>query len=307
MTTGANSNVRHEGLTYHVQTEDMGAGNAEIVSLVYHEGQILKTVRKDYDDIAGSGAEEIRQRVMTQHRTVIQAILRGRLSPPGAVPQTPPDKPSLIVSPLSDPRAGEQTSLLVLLRNERTFDPIAGADVRVLFAGVSAQPVVIHEAATDAKGFTLAEVDLPDAAAVDLSLIVEVASGTGRARAELPVLPGSRSWREAPASPPAPAERADLIVSDLGDPRAGEQASFMVLLRDERTCRPIEGATIRLLFADGSREATQVCQGVTDTKGYHLAEALLPGAESTEASVIIEATKDAWKTEVVIPVLVPRS
>jgi hypothetical protein len=305
MTTGANSNVRHEGLTYHVQTEDLGTGNPEIVSLVYHEGQILKTIRKGYEDIAGAGVEEIRDRVLTQHRTVIQAILRGRLAPPAEAPQKPVERPSLIVSPLGEPRSGEQTSLMILVRSERSFQPLAGASVQVRFRENGGDPVTIHNGATDYRGFILVEAGIPDTDRTALSLIVEIRSELGEAQAEIPILPGRASWKKPAAK--TPEEKLDLIVSDLEDPRAGNTASFMVLTRGKRSCKPVEGARVRLMFAEEPGDPRLLYEGATDAKGYHLVETVLPGTDSSEAAVIIEAESSLGKDEVVIPVLVPRS
>ena len=59
MVTGSNTDVRFEGYVYHVQTEDLGLDKAEIVSLVYVGGQILKSFRAPYTDVARSGEEAI--------------------------------------------------------------------------------------------------------------------------------------------------------------------------------------------------------------------------------------------------------
>ena len=111
------------------------------------------------------------------------------------------------------------------------------------------------------------------------------------------------TWRETASKPPQ--ENPDLIVSDLAPPRAGEQASFMILLRGDRSCRPIGDASVQLLFMENGREARRIYQAETDQKGYHLAEVKLPNTEATEASIIIEATCDLGVAEVVLPVLIP--
>ena len=41
MITGSNTNVRHRGKLFHVQTEDSGRRNPHVISHVYYRGTIL--------------------------------------------------------------------------------------------------------------------------------------------------------------------------------------------------------------------------------------------------------------------------
>lgn len=303
MTTGANSNVIHEGIVFHVQTEDMGGEICEIVSMVFVDGAIIKTIKKDYLDLRGADRDSRRARLMTQHRTVIQAVLRGRFEAPGERQAEPKDRPSLIVTPLSDPREGESVSLLILVRGERSFKPVAGADIQVLFTGEDGVSGELHRAATDPKGFHLAEIKIPTTEGDKSSIKIEVSCPLGRTRAELQVLPNLASLRGGVSVDLE--ETPDLIVSDLGDPRAGEKASFMILLRGKKSCRPIGDASVQLLFMEEGQEARRIYQGETDRKGYNLAEVKLPSTDASEVSVIIEATCEFGTAEVVLPVLLP--
>jgi len=83
MITGYNTDVRHHDVVFHVQTEDKGAGNPLIESLVYVGGQVLATRRASYSALlANGGGEGVDKAVLTlmdrQHRTVIAAIRSGR-------------------------------------------------------------------------------------------------------------------------------------------------------------------------------------------------------------------------------------
>ena len=51
MITGYNTDVRHGEVVYHVQTEDKGAANPFIESLVYVGGQVLASKRASYADL----------------------------------------------------------------------------------------------------------------------------------------------------------------------------------------------------------------------------------------------------------------
>jgi hypothetical protein len=81
MITGYNTDVRHNEVVFHVQTEDKGLGNPLIESLVYVGGQVLASKRASYAELLADGKEE--KDIVTlmdhQHRTMIAAIRHGKL------------------------------------------------------------------------------------------------------------------------------------------------------------------------------------------------------------------------------------
>jgi hypothetical protein len=81
MITGYNTDIRHGERVFHVQTEDKGADNPTIESLVYVGGQVLAAKRVSYRELLdqGSGEPAIVEMMERQHRTVIAAIRQGRL------------------------------------------------------------------------------------------------------------------------------------------------------------------------------------------------------------------------------------
>jgi hypothetical protein len=304
MIHGLNSDVRYGGGVYHVQTEDLIEGRA-IESLVYHGGEVLEGIRKPYGDIAGQGNEAIRERLVAQHRVMVQAILRGRYGGSDAAPARLPEIPHLLVTDLGDPCAGEAASLLILLRSDRTFRPLPDTPLRVSFVQGSAPPETIYQGTTDAKGFHLAELQVPPTSHPEASVLIEADSPIGKARAALPVLVRGLE-RPIPASGERPGEKAGLVVSDLGDPRAGELASFLILFRREPSCRPIPGATLRIYFVEDAAAPRSIHEAATDPKGFHLAELQVPTANSPHPSILIEASSEIGTAEVVIP-LAPAS
>jgi len=80
MITGYNTDVRHEEVVFHVQTEDKGAANPFIESLVYVGGQVLASKRANYADLLAEGRDEkeIIALMDQQHRTMIAAIRHGK-------------------------------------------------------------------------------------------------------------------------------------------------------------------------------------------------------------------------------------
>ena len=79
--TGFNTDIEHEGVIYHVQTEDKGLARPIILSLVYDRGTILASKRSPYDDLlAGEFDEEqLAARLQRQHRLICAAIQAGRI------------------------------------------------------------------------------------------------------------------------------------------------------------------------------------------------------------------------------------
>lgn len=81
MITGFNTDIEHEGVVYHVQTEDKGLDSPLILSLVYSGGAILASKRSRYEDLIADGFDEevLSQRLKRQHRLICAAINAGRL------------------------------------------------------------------------------------------------------------------------------------------------------------------------------------------------------------------------------------
>jgi hypothetical protein len=81
MITGYNTDVRHRGVVFHVQTEDKGMENPSIETLVYVGGQILHRRRTEYAKLLrdGGGKDEILEMLEGQHRKLIAEIKTGGL------------------------------------------------------------------------------------------------------------------------------------------------------------------------------------------------------------------------------------
>lgn len=81
MITGFNTDIEHDGVIYHVQTEDKGLNSPIILSLVYAGGTILASKRSPYEDLIASGYSEelLAERLKRQHRLICAAIHSGRI------------------------------------------------------------------------------------------------------------------------------------------------------------------------------------------------------------------------------------
>ncbi|HYV82525.1 MAG TPA: hypothetical protein VE931_03360 [Pyrinomonadaceae bacterium] len=82
MITGFNTDIEHDGVTYHVQTEDKGLDSPIILSLVYVGGTILASKRSPYEDLIATGFsdEVLAERLKRQHRLICAAINSGRIN-----------------------------------------------------------------------------------------------------------------------------------------------------------------------------------------------------------------------------------
>ena len=81
MITGFNTDIEHDGVTYHVQTEDKGLDSPLLLSLVYSGGAILASKRSTYEDLIASGFSEkiLAERLQRQHKLICAAIRAGRI------------------------------------------------------------------------------------------------------------------------------------------------------------------------------------------------------------------------------------
>jgi len=80
MLIGYNTNISHKGKQYHVQTEDSGLKSHTIVTLLYHQGAILRSVKTSYSHIIESPdfEKQLRNIMKLQHREAIKELITGK-------------------------------------------------------------------------------------------------------------------------------------------------------------------------------------------------------------------------------------
>lgn len=76
---GYNTNVRHDGILFHIQTEDSGVDRPHIITHLFTEGTILATKKTGYADLVGTQDLEERVRVLMkqQHRDMFVELRDG--------------------------------------------------------------------------------------------------------------------------------------------------------------------------------------------------------------------------------------
>jgi hypothetical protein len=82
--TGFNTDVKHRGLVYHVQTEDKGKDNPLIETLIYKGGEILASRRLPYSELVKDRDPEkaISSLMEEQHKAMILEVKKGKFAPP---------------------------------------------------------------------------------------------------------------------------------------------------------------------------------------------------------------------------------
>jgi hypothetical protein len=83
MVMGFNTDIKHEGVVYHIQTEPRKG--AEIDTTVYTRGAVIHKVKSSYQDLLDSpdfSDEKLKLRIQEQHRQVIGRIRAGEIKNP---------------------------------------------------------------------------------------------------------------------------------------------------------------------------------------------------------------------------------
>jgi hypothetical protein len=81
MLSGFNTNVRHRGVLFHVQTEDSGRAHPHVITHLYHGGTILASEKRGYadrvdqPDLPGS----VKALMESQHGAMLERLRSGEL------------------------------------------------------------------------------------------------------------------------------------------------------------------------------------------------------------------------------------
>jgi len=95
MITGLNTDIQHQGTTYHVQTEDTGRKNATIVTILFKAGAILATRKTSYAEIVNAEnlPAVLKDMMNDQHKKMIEDLQTGRISQEASRPAAQPAAP----------------------------------------------------------------------------------------------------------------------------------------------------------------------------------------------------------------------
>ena len=81
MRSGFNTNVRHRGTVYHLQTEDSGRAHPHLITHLFYEGTILASEKQSYAERAEEEdlGETVKRLMEIQHLGLLERLRSGGL------------------------------------------------------------------------------------------------------------------------------------------------------------------------------------------------------------------------------------
>jgi len=282
--TGFNTDIEHDGVVYHVQTEDKGLASPLILSLVYSGGAILASKRTRYEDLIAAGFDEevLSERLKRQHRLICAAINAGRLE----------DLKRMGARVEGQATEGDATD---------AASPVT-EPVNVVPPVLTSEAV---DAATDAEAIveTSAVDDAPPVAVGKGDAVAEEDEGPrSRERA-----PGEESAytvydprRQSPFAEDFVAETgATLTMLDEHEFRARESFTIRVLLEDRsgKKEKPLAGVAVSVKIL-GTSFRPQIYSVKTARDGVAVVSTDMPSFTSGRAAIVIRAVVKGQTVEV---------
>ncbi len=261
MITGFNTDIEHNGVVYHVQTEDKGLASPLILSLVYSGGAILASKRTPYEDLIASGFNEevLARRLQHQHRLICAAVNAGRL---------------------------EDLKRLNVSREDTPKQPASRADDTL-----EIKREVVAKAAPKAP---VKNVPIQEPAQE-----AEAQQPKARSRVQDSAYTVYDPRRKSPLGEAATGDKVlVLTILDEQDFRAGKSVTFNVLLqnRSGRKPKPLEAVTLSVKIM-GTTFRPQVQSVKTNRDGIAVVTAKLPKFTSGRAAILIRAVAEGHATE----------
>lgn len=80
---GFNTDIVLWGAPYHIQTEDWGLKNPHLVSRIFKNGAVVKSIKTSYVDVlpkgVHSGRESVRLAMEIQHQKILDLLRKGQM------------------------------------------------------------------------------------------------------------------------------------------------------------------------------------------------------------------------------------
>lgn len=214
MITGYNTDVKHNGRVFHVQTEDKGTSNPFIETLIYVGGQVLAAKRTGYGELLGHGGDRKRvgQLMDRQHQSMIGSIKRNEYDQKLAelfpdevekdddeagddgadrtldevileylTTEAQQDHLMLLLDEDVELTFGQQTAVTVRASSSKSGMPVAGAHVTVKMISTADQPRILTAGSTDEEGCLALDLEIPEVVQGTSALIITADSNIGKA------------------------------------------------------------------------------------------------------------------------------
>jgi hypothetical protein len=83
MQRGFNTDIRVKGVGYHIQTEDWGVENPYIVTRVFKNGAVIRSIKRCYQKALGLSPNSLHEAVQfalnEQHEKILDLLQTGQL------------------------------------------------------------------------------------------------------------------------------------------------------------------------------------------------------------------------------------
>ena len=298
MITGFNTDIEHDGVVYHVQTEDKGLETPLILSLVYSGGAILASKRARYEDLIASGFsdEALSERLTRQHKLICAAIHAGRIedlkrmsaSPVSEAPPLPDvTEPKLEAEPQLELEAEPQAELeakpqLEILRGGEEREALQAN----AFDAEQAKPTSVEAEATFDE-------------TADLTIEEKPSAPTGPLYTP-ELISEEQDQRRQSVMGDLPASTDGLRITLLGrqEFRSGESPIVKVLVgfRTGIHETPIAKAAVSVKVL-GTTFRPQLYSAKTTSDGVAAVATKIPSFTSGRAAILIRAVFDGQQTE----------
>jgi hypothetical protein len=83
MLSGFNTNIRHNGVVFHVQTEDSGRAHPHVITHLFHGGNILASEKVGYDHLLQEKSNlesQVKRLMKAQHSAMVEKLKSGALN-----------------------------------------------------------------------------------------------------------------------------------------------------------------------------------------------------------------------------------
>jgi hypothetical protein len=184
MSSGFNTDVRVGDQVFHVQTEDRGPTHPAIDTAVYQNGRVLHRRSSNYEQFVASeefSIDELRRRVESQHRAVIEDLRSGALDADiAAAAQQAVRAAGIQVQLLnaSSWLSGGHVSLDIEILRRADGQPEPGAEVEAVIEGALQDDR--HAGTSDQSGRLQLQFPLPPLGKGDLALVIQARMGAAK-------------------------------------------------------------------------------------------------------------------------------
>lgn len=267
MITGYNTDVKHRGTVFHVQTEDKGLPAAWVETLIFVGGMVVARRKRNYQDlIDGEPSHQVISKVLEdQHRAMIAEIRLGRIDQQFEELSGKKQKQS------SEPAASEAVAPPQTVKS-------ADSEQNRAAAGPELEDVTVEEAEA-APAISPADSPGPAIPPIEPSLSLDEV-----------ILDYLTTEEEQ--------EHLRLVMDSDDDLVLGTEVKFVFRTISDPGGRPIVGASVLINFISTVAEPLLLAEGRTDNMGAAELSVALPAVRKGKGALIITAKSPLGNAEI---------